>query len=704
MRAAATTLVLSALAVLSMLGAGVAASVGATPNEAPHPSAASPAPSVLPVTASAQAGPGAPAQPADSPPSGYVSSLAFDPVNGQVYVAYPEASVVTALNGTTGAVAATIPVGLDPTALAVMPGSGAVYVANGGSANLSVISPSTDTVTATIDVGHGPTALALDPQNAQVFVACTSASDVTIVDSGTLSVVGSVHLVGGADAIAYDADNEMVYVGDYSGGYFVSVLNASNDSLAGTIPVHGNPWSLAVDPQTNEVYVPLNASRNQTAVLNGTTEQVATQLTVGDYPRPLVFDPDNGDVYIANIDSYNVSVVAGTTHRVVANVTVGATPYALAVDTAADLVFVANAASDNLSIINGSTNRLLASLPTGSEPAAVAFDPASDTVFVSNYGSSNVSRFSLHDLGGSSTVTLTEVGIPAAKLSRFGWSATVGGVEEHTAARTLVFDDVPEGGAWQLVTGPSGFAAANASERLSVSGALAETVAFSRGKTLTLGWHESGLAGSPHPSWCVELDLLVRCSRTGTSEFRNLTAGAYAYEVLSPRRGENVTAKLGGSALPAAGTLELSRSARIALEFRYPYAVTFSESGLASGPWTVTVGGATRTNASGGPIAFELANGSYRFRVAPVAGYAISASPRTLRVAGGEVAVSVEFHARSSGGHPDALTEAAPSLLLVVGRAPWDGARRARRRGRGRTDPPARPRPGPTSATAEPGR
>src|SRR2546427_7756009 len=77
-------------------------------------------------------------------------------------------------------VAATVPVGPSPFALAFDPMNGDVYVANEGSHTVSVISGSSNTVVATVTVGSSPQGVAFDPTNGDVYVANFNSRTVSV--------------------------------------------------------------------------------------------------------------------------------------------------------------------------------------------------------------------------------------------------------------------------------------------------------------------------------------------------------------------------------------------------------------------------------------------------------------------------------------------------------------------------------------------
>jgi len=121
--------------------------------------------------------------------------------------------------------------------------------------------------------------------------------------------------------------------------------------------------------------------------------------------------------------------------------------------------------------------------------------------------------------------------------------------------------------------------------------------------------------------------------------------------------------------LPTTGILNLTGSERLTVTFAFRYSVTFTEDGLSSGTWSVTIKGATHTNGSGNPIVFNLPNGTYSYKIGTETGYTFSGVPKPVTVSGGPASVVVSF--KPSGKHEprsaDLLGGASGLVPLNVG-------------------------------------
>ena len=97
----------------------------------------------------------------------YPLGIAFNPRNGNLYVANTNDDTVSVIDGAANAVVATIPVGSSPRGLAYAARSGDMYVSETFSDSVSVIDHRTNAITATIPVPTGqdcfhPFAMAYD--------------------------------------------------------------------------------------------------------------------------------------------------------------------------------------------------------------------------------------------------------------------------------------------------------------------------------------------------------------------------------------------------------------------------------------------------------------------------------------------------------------------------------------------------------------
>ena len=198
---------------------------------------------------------------------------------------------------------------------------------------------------------------------------------------------------------------------------------------------------------------------------------------------------------------------------------------------------------------------------------------------------------------------------------------------------------------------------------------------FTKGKTLTATFTEKGLA--KNQVWCVSLDNATQCTAKTSQKFVNLTQsggvggyGNYSYALLSPLGGQHITAAIGKSPAPTSGILYLPVSQTVAYTFVYYYTVTFTETGLPTSPpwaWSVTIGKTMLSNASGQPIVFALANGTYSYKAtASFTGWTSSGLPKKAVVNGAATTVAVTFTKKAPVPHAGGMVSLAAGAVRVL--------------------------------------
>ncbi len=403
------------------------------------------------------------------------------------------------------------------------------------------------------------------------------------------------------------------------------------------------------DPVNGYVYV-ADYDSDSMDVINGSSNSVETSFAIGagpgNVPNAIGYDSADGDIFVANWGSGNVSIVNASSNSVIATVAAGGWPYSIAIDNLTDLVYVSNQVNDTVTVISGDPG-IASYVDVGSRSSTLGFDDASGNVYAVS-GASNSVTVLRPAASGLYNGTFTESGVPTKTLSKDGWTVVLDGTAEHSTGPNIVFGGLTNGTYPALVTGPSGFEMTG-SGLVTVRGPTAVGVMATRGKTVTLTFSEKGLPKTAGvvQGWCVAVDDAPVCSTTGSAKLRNLTEGTYSYSVQSPLLGQNITQKIGATVTyGASGTVTLTKSASVHLTFAYRYAVTFTESGLTGGSWSVTVRGVTVTKPYDEAIVLSETNGTYGYKVGAISGYTKSGSPTKAMVDGTGVTVAVAFIVR----------------------------------------------------------
>ena len=151
---------------------------------------------------------------------------------------------MSAINGTTNKVMATVPAGSDPSFATYDGGNGYVYVPNYDSASVSVISGTTNEVVATVPVGTSPYLASYDSGNGYVYVPNYGSATVSVINGTTSKVVATVPVGSNPTAATWDSGNGYVYVPNEQSAN-VSVLGATAYAVTFTeagLPANTEWW------------------------------------------------------------------------------------------------------------------------------------------------------------------------------------------------------------------------------------------------------------------------------------------------------------------------------------------------------------------------------------------------------------------------------------------------------------------------------
>ncbi|HTT16631.1 MAG TPA: YncE family protein [Thermoplasmata archaeon] len=551
-------------------------------------------------------------------------------------------SNLTAVDPSTAAVRSTIRLGSEPVSIQVDPIDGDLLVVDFAASEVLVVAPSNGSIVEALPAGPGPRASVFDPANGLLYVASDSGAVYVLDPAGDRSVARIPVGLSPSD-LALDPADGRLYVSD-EGSANISVILLSNDSTVGSIPLSSSPYALAYDAVNGELYVATD-SENITVVATS-NDTVVGEVALGCFSADLFVEPGDGDLVAECSGEGWVGLVDPTdnevTVRIPALLNFDPYPQPIALDPRSGYLYVSDG-SFSLAVIDTENDSFLGLLTVGLYPTAVAWDAARGTILVTNFYSGSVSEVSPRYL-----LTFTEGGLPAKVLGRDGWSVSVDGISTPGLwTRPSATFAVANGSYPYLIVGPHGYRATGfpSTGTLSVHDAGAnDAVVWVHGATVRLRLEEKGLPTGT--TWCVAVAGEPVCSAGRASQLANLTAGDYAYSVTTPLAGETIGVRVGHTELGPAGVVDLTRSARLVVTFTYPYEVTFVASGLGSTPWSVTIHGVMLSNATGGPIVFELPNGTYHAKVGHEAGLSAKVVPTPVRVAGAPTTVGVTFSPR----------------------------------------------------------
>ncbi len=367
-------------------------------------------------------------------------SVTVDPTNGLVYVAYSNASYVTAINGSTNRIVkyiSTGDTGYGFVSYDSKNGNLYEYASNGF---LSIIDTATNSLVQTINVEQYQFETSPLPEgpidNAVPFPITTSSTSGNVYLLGYNSTIGNyrVSVVNGTTnqvvkdfsptgwplpssnptyeelGIAVNPSSGNIYV---SGSYpyiestaengLLLVINGTTNSTIANVPVPTSPDAVLVNPTGTELYLSLLGCEFGTTATNcrpiletyNATNNALGQSIIyptngsggafsgAGYPgmRGLALDPINGGLYMAAPGLEEVVEANTTTNLVTGETAIQMAPFSATFDAYNGYVYVVDDFSDSLSVINGSTNLPVTTVLLGYNFATeINFDPKAITV------------------------------------------------------------------------------------------------------------------------------------------------------------------------------------------------------------------------------------------------------------------------------------------------------------------------------------
>ena len=239
--------------------------------------------------------------------------MAYDPSNGNIYVATGPNSVLVINNST---LIASVPVGMSPGYIAYDSFNGCMYVENWQTGNVTVFNATTYQSVANINFSYygAPWGITYNPFNKNIYLVVFSNNTILIINSSTNTITGRIWVGWAPNEILYDPENNYMYVTNGQSND-ISVINSSTNKVIATISLgytrqgyDRNPWGIAYDSQTHLIYVAEYLS-GTVSVINPKNNSVVARVEVGVGPSNLAYDPSNGYIYVANWYSGTISII-----------------------------------------------------------------------------------------------------------------------------------------------------------------------------------------------------------------------------------------------------------------------------------------------------------------------------------------------------------------------------------------------------------
>ena len=159
-------------------------------------------------------------------------------------------------------------------------------------------------------------------------------------------------------------------------------------------------------------------------------------------------------------------------------------------------------------------------------------------------------------------LSVHEVGLPASKLARSGWTVVLNGTVVHTVEPALSFSE-PNGTYPVLITGPAGYQAGTY-DALTVRGTTTVTVTMSKGPTRALAFAKKGLPKGT--SLCASVNDYLQCTARSSLKFSDLTPGDYSYAI-DAVAGGSITATVGKTTIPTSGSIAVAKNTKVVVHY-----------------------------------------------------------------------------------------------------------------------------------------
>lgn len=347
----------------------------------------------------------------------------------------------------------TIPVGSGPEGVAISPDGRKVYVANKTAGTVSMVNTATNQVIGTTPNLNMPVhSLAVSPDNRRLYIVAGNVGSgiVFVKDSANLADVDTI-LISPRDetqpnpqGIAISPDGQLLYLSDNRDGGAVTILDITTKSTVNSVAMGTGyiPFGVAPSPDGQHAYFVFAGPTNQVAVYDVPTTSVTSTFNAGSRPVGIAVTPDGGKVYVSNELDNSVTVFNTGTSGPTATTPVGTTPAGMAFSPDGSRVYVANRGDGTVTVLSTTTDQILGTpITVGSQPSGIAITPDGKRAYVTDSVNS-----SLHELGGTFTLTLAKAGTGIGTVTSSPEGIDCGGVCQASfdSGRTVTLTPTPD--------------------------------------------------------------------------------------------------------------------------------------------------------------------------------------------------------------------------------------------------------------------
>jgi PQQ-dependent catabolism-associated beta-propeller protein len=255
-----------------------------------------------------------------------------------VYVASSEENLIATLDGRTLTPTGSVPVDRDPKTFALNPAETRLFASNDDNNQLTVVDVGSRQVLRRIAVGREPEGVSISPDGQWVVSTGEMDGSVWWIDTETLSPATKTPVDPRPRYSRFTDDGKQLWVTSHGGASLTIIDVETKQSvkrLAFNIPGVADrdigPLGIRIDRERRFAYVALGRA-NRIAVVDARTLEVLKYIPVGNRVWNLEFSPDQKRLYAANGLSNDLSIIGlPSGEEVIKTVPVGNGPWGIAV-------------------------------------------------------------------------------------------------------------------------------------------------------------------------------------------------------------------------------------------------------------------------------------------------------------------------------------------------------------------------------------
>lgn len=317
--------------------------------------------------------------------------IAVDTQTHMVYIAYERPGLVVGFDPSSNRVRWKTPITDSASEIQVDSTTHRVYAVSSSyrskSNVLSILDGATGHVLLTAPIGSGDNGLAIDTKRQQVYVSSNNDGLINVFSlqtapGGRLEAIASTLTIGPhPQALGINSHLGRLYVGDASTN-LLTVYDEATGHILAIISVAELPVQpLRVDEATGRIYV-VCSNGQELDVIDGNSNKVIARVPTGPYPEGVAYNTATGRIYVANEgqkdtafpnNNFNttITVIDGQTFAVLGTLKVGRSPDGVEADPQLRRVYVALEDSDAVVEVSDSVNLPLISAPNLHQAGAV---------------------------------------------------------------------------------------------------------------------------------------------------------------------------------------------------------------------------------------------------------------------------------------------------------------------------------------------